>query len=156
MEKERKKAELMGRIKWLGLLLGLVMYYGTVGAFGDVIAMILACVAATAFYIMCDKEKRSITISCVSKHLRGVLEDFGHTDNVLEIRSANSGLIVRVYLIGAGERAVACTKLILDTIAASWYHSRVWVTQVVDLQQRGEIPAAMRALDEELFDKMSG
>ena len=60
MESVRKKADLLGRIKWLGLLLGLLMYYATAYAFGDIVSTILACIAATVFYVMCENERKSI------------------------------------------------------------------------------------------------
>lgn len=154
MEKTRKRAELLGRIKWLGLLFGLVMYYATADVFGDVISMILACVAATTFYVMCNNERKSTIATHVTKHLQEVLKNFGQQDSVFEIKTPNTGMVVRVYLIGAGERAVACSKLILDTIANSWYRSRVWITQIVDLEKREDIPEAQRALNEELFNSI--
>lgn len=156
MEKVRKRADLLGRIKWLGLLLGLIMYYATADAFGDIISMILACVAATAFYVMCNNEKKSIMATHVTNHLDEVLKNFGQRGSVFEIKASNTGMVVRVYLIGAGERAAACSKLILDTIANSWYRSRVWITQIVDLERKEDLPEAQRALNEELFNSIKG
>ena len=154
MESVRKKADLLGRIKWLGLLLGLLMYYATAYAFGDIISTVLACIAATVFYVMCENERKSIVSRHVSDQLSQTLNRIGQTENVFEIKTANMGMIIRVYLIRAGERAPACTKAVLDAIAKSWYCSRVWVTQIVDLDRREEIPQAQQALNEELLDDL--
>ena len=154
MESVRKKADLLGRIKWLGLLLGLLMYYATAYAFGDIVSTILACIAATVFYVMCENERKSIVSRHVSDHLSEALTKIGQTESVFEVKAANMGMIIRVYLIRAGERAPACTKAVLDAIAESWYRSRVWVTQIVDLDRQEEIPEAQRALNEELLNDL--
>ena len=114
MESVRKKADLLGRIKWLGLLLGLLMYYATAYAFGDIVSTILACIAATVFYVMCENERKSIVSRHVSDHLSEALTKIGQTESVFEVKTANMGMIIRVYLIRAGERAPACTKAVLD------------------------------------------
>ena len=38
----RKRVDLLGRIKWIGLFLGMIMYYAVTPAFGDIIATALA------------------------------------------------------------------------------------------------------------------
>jgi len=150
----RKRVDLLGRIKWLGLFFGLIMYYATVSAFGDIIATALACAAATAFYVICDRESKTTICEHVSGHLHTVLVNAGQRDSVFEIKTARTGLIIRVYLIRAHERAPLCTKALLHAISESWYRSRVWVTQIIDLNSENEIEDAQQTLNEELLEDL--
>lgn len=150
----RKRVNLLGRIKWLGLLFGLIMYYATISAFRNVIATILACVAATAFYIICDKESKTTICEYVSQHLSNALIKAGQRDSIFEIKAARAGLIIRVYLIRAHERAPLCTKALLHAISESWYRSRVLVAQIADLNNENEIEEAQQRLDEELLEDL--
>lgn len=154
MEKVRKKADVLGRIKWLGFFAGLVMYYATVYTFGNTISMILACVAALAFYCIFENERREIVSKCVTEHLDDVLTKIGQQESVFEIRNTGRQMIIRIYLIKARERAPLCSKAAIDAIAKSWYRSRVWITQIVDLNSQDEIPEAQRVLDDELFEDL--
>ncbi len=154
MESVRKRADLLGRIKWLGLLLGIMMYYLTVGAFGDIVSTFLGCAAAVGFYLICDNERKSVVARHISDQLDEVLRKIGQRENVFEIKSTGTGMVIRIYYIGAGEKAALCTKAVLEAISKSWYRSRVWVTQIVDLERREEIPEAQRALNEELLSDL--
>lgn len=154
MERVRKKADVLGRIKWMGLFAGLVMYYATVYTFGNTISTILACVAAVAFYYIFENERRSVVSKCVSEHLDGVLTKMGQRESVFEIRNTGRRMIIRIYLIKAGERAPLYSKAAIDAIAKSWYRSRVWITQIVDLNNQDEIPEAQKVLDDELFEDL--
>lgn len=154
MEKIRKKADFLGRIKWLGLILGIFMYYATVDAFGDIVSTILGCIAATSFYIICENERKTMICRHVSQQLRGVLQKIGQRESVFEIKASSTGFVIRVYLIRAGERAPLCTKALLDSIANSWYRSRVWATQIVDVDEPEEIPDAQKMLNDELFEDL--
>lgn len=150
----RKRVVLLRRIKWLGLLFGLIMYYVTVPAFGDIIATILACAAASAFYIICDRESKATMCEHVSQHLHDALIGVGQKESVFEIKAARPGLIIRVYLIRAHEKAPLCTKVLLHTISESWYRSGVWVTQIADLNSENEIEEAQQTLNDELLEDL--
>ncbi len=150
----RKRVDLLGRIKWIGLFLGMIMYYAVTPAFGDIIATALACAAATSFYMICDKESKTTICEYVSQHLHDALVRAGQKESVFEIKAARTGLIVRVYLIRAHEKAPLCTKALLHAISESWYRSRVWVTQIVDLNSENEIEEAQQTLNEELLEDL--
>lgn len=154
MDRVRKRADILGRVKWLGLFAGLVMYYATVKSFGDTISMVLACAAAVAFYYIFENERRSVISRCISEHLDAVLNKIGQRDSVFEIRNTGRHMIIRIYLIKARERAPLCSKAAMDAITKSWYRSKVWITQIVDLESHEEIPEAQKALDDELFEDL--
>lgn len=152
MDRVRRKADFLGKIKWIGLLLGIFMYYATLEAFGDIVSTILGCIAATSFYLICENERKTVISRHVSEQLRGVLQKLGQRESVLEIKASSTGFVIRVYLIRAGERAPLCTKALLDSIASSWYRSRVWATQIVDVDEPEEILEAQKMLNDQLFE----
>ncbi len=154
MDSVRKKAVILGRVKWLGLFAGLIMYYATVKSFGNAISMILACVAALAFYCICENERRTVISKHISEHLSEVLAKVGQPENIFEIKSTGARMIIRIYLIRARERAPLCSKAAMDAITKSWYRSKVWITQIVDIDNQEEIPEAQKALDDQLFDSL--
>lgn len=154
MDSVRKKAGILGRLKWLGLFAGLIMYYATVYSFGNVISMILACVAAVAFYSICENERRTVVSQYVSEHLSEVLKKVGQAENIFEIKTTGTRMIIRIYLVRARERAPLCSKAALEAISKSWYRSKVWITQIVDIDNQEEIPEVQRALDDELFENL--
>lgn len=154
MDSVRKKTEILGRLKWLGFFAGLIMYYATVYSFGNIISMILACVAAIAFYYICENERRTVISKHISEHLSEVLAKVGQAENIFEIKSTGTRMIIRIYLIRARERAPLCSKAAMDAITKSWYRSKVWITQIVDIDNQEEIPEAQKTLDDQLFDSL--
>lgn len=154
MDSVRKKAGILGRLKWLGILSGIIMYYSTVHSFGNMISTILGCVAAVAFYVICENERRRSLSSCVSEHLSEVLAKLGQEENIFEIKSTGTQMIVRIYLIRARERALLCSKAVLDAIDKSWYCSKVLITQIVDIDKKEDMEQMRSTLDEDLFEQL--
>lgn len=152
MERERKLAGILGKLKWMGMLMGIVMYYATVASFGSIVSTVLACIAAVAFYTICENERRRVVSGCVSKHLTEVLAGVGQSESFFEIRTSNVGMIIRIYLVGAGDRTALCARAATDAISRSWYNSKVWITQIADVKSEDEIPRLQKVLDEELIE----
>ncbi len=154
MEQVEKKMKLLSYIKWAGLALGLIMYFATVKAFGETWAIILGTIAACAFFFLCESGKRGVLCEHIVEDLQEAIDRLGKLDCIFEIKSVKIGLIVRVYFIKAGEMAPRYGKAILDVIAHSWYRSRIWITQLVDLDSEEELKEAALALNEELLQNL--
>ncbi len=152
MERERKQAGILSRLKWMGILTGIVMYYATFTSFGSTFSTILACIAAVAFYTICENERRRVVSGCVSKHLSEVLAGVGQSETFFEIKTSNVGMLIRIYLIGAGDRTALCARAATNAISRSWYYSKVWMTQIADVKSEDEIPRLQKVLDEELIE----
>ena len=86
------------------------------------------------------------------KDMREGLDRAGFGDTVFEIKSLNIGLVVRVYLIQARNRAEIYSKVISDRLEASWYKKHIWLTQVVDVERAEAIGDARRVLNDALIE----
>jgi hypothetical protein len=71
---------------------------------------------------------------------------------VVEIKSIHTGLVTRIYLIGAGRLAARYGRTIISHISESWYHKSVWATQLVELEHESELEEAQSFLDEKLLE----
>lgn len=150
MEETKAQMTFFRRLRWAGLLFGGIMYYGTIGAFGGIIAALLAILAAVSFFVLCDVTAQQVICIYVADDLKAAVERAGHDRCVVEIRSLRVGMVTRVYLLGAGRLTKRCSKAVIEQIRQSWYRKWIWVTQMVDLADESEIKAAQALLDEEL------
>jgi len=151
MEQVEKRIRLLGYIKWAGLALGLLMYGVTLRAFGEAWATGLGVLAACAFFFVCEDGKRGVLCEHIAEDLQEAMERVGEQDCIFEIKSMKLGLIIRVYFIKAGEMAPRYGKALIEAIARSWYRSRIWITQFVDLENEAELRDAEALLNEELL-----
>lgn len=152
MEKVKKTILLLGRLKWLGLLLGALMCVLTQPRFGDVWSVILGTIAGVGFMFICENEKKNVICDHVAEDLGDALEKEGCRNAAFEIKVMKPGMIIRIYAIGAEADAAVCNGVIVRQIARSWYRERVWITQLVSLDSEDEIEEARRALDNELIE----
>jgi len=154
LEKINKTIGILNKVKWLGLLLGVFMCVFVEPRLGDVWAVGLGTVAGVAFIYICDHEKRSILGEHVALDLKRALSARGYKDAVLEIKHLKAGLLIRIYVIKAGENAVYCNGIIVQQIESSWYKDKVWITQLVDIESHDEIKTARDTLDDELLEDL--
>lgn len=154
MEKVKKTIDILNKVKWLGLLFGVFMCLFIEPRLGEIWAMGLGTVAGVAFIYICNHEKNSVFIEHVAMDLKGALQARGYEDAVVEIKYLRAGLLIRIYVIRAGENAIYCNGIIVQQIADSWYKEKVWVTQLVDINERDEISDARDTLDEELISDL--
>lgn len=148
----RQIVKLLSRLKWFGVFFGLVMYYGTYESFGDLIAMTLACLATMVFYIMFDRQSKSVLSAYIIKHLQTILSPLGQKESEFEIKCTRIGIVIRVYFIRAQDKAPLCMRAIICAIERSWYRSQVLATQIVDVASRDEIPEISDELNENLVE----
>ncbi len=147
----QKKIACMRGLRWLGAIFGVIMYFATEGAFGFYFAVALGIAATLGFFHICDKERRRIMCQFVADDIRAAVNEAGHNRCIVEIKSINAGIIMRVYLVGAGRLAINYNRAIMERIKKSWYRKDIWVTQILELDHESELEEAHEYLDKQLM-----
>lgn len=152
--KKEKQVKNLGLLKWMAPIPAVIMYMVAVDSFGYNIALPLSFLAFAGFYYICSKERRLVLCESIVDDIKSELARLGHDKVVYELRNLKSGIIVRVYLIGAGAKAYLCNRAIVDTLSRGWYSRHISITQIVDLPSERDIKDAKETLDEDLLDEM--
>ena len=148
----KKKVLFFSRLKWFGLLMGVIMFCATFMAFGDVAAVLLGIAASTGFYWICSREGKRTMCQYVADDIRSAVNEAGHSRCIVEIRSISAGLITRVYLIRACGMEPRLNRAIIERINQSWYRKNIWVTQILGMEGESELEEAREYLDEALIE----
>ena len=152
MEKTLMKLSL---IKWLGLPLGLIMYFGTVSAWGDGIALPLGFIAAFSFTLIIRRAMDRTVSDAIVKEIRAAIHRFGQIENYIEIKKANkTGIIARIYLINAGTKVSEINQAVKKHLEESVFKGRVWILQMTDIRSKDELNATRQILDRQLLDEL--
>ena len=150
----KKKIQFFKRLRWAGILFGLIMYLATFMAFGDVAAMLLAAAATAGFFAICSRESTRTMCQHVADDLKNAVLEAGHNRCIVEIKSMNAGLITRVYLIRPEGKETLLNRVVLERINRSWYRKNIWVTQILGMEDESELKEAHEFLDEALLDDL--
>lgn len=150
----KKKVQFFKRLRWMGVVFGVIMYMATFMAFGDVAAMLLAAAAAAGFFAICSREGTRTMCQHVADDLKTAVLEAGHNRCIVEIKSMNAGLITRVYLIRAEGKETLLNRVILERINHSWYRKSIWVTQILGMEDESELKEAHEFLDEALLEDL--
>lgn len=154
MEQVKKNLDLLNKLKWLGPGFAIFMYFFTEPRLGDMWSIALGSLAGSAFILICENARKSIMCEHVALDLGNLLKSKGFGRHSCEIKSLKTGLIIRIYLIRAGEKAINCNHAVMERITDSWYKDMVWITQLVDLDAEDEIEEARENLDNELIEHL--
>ncbi len=150
----KKKVQFFKRLRWMGIVFGLIMYLATFMAFGDIAATMLAAAATAGFFAICSREGTRTICQHVADDLKSAVLEAGHNRCIVEIKSMNAGLITRVYLIRAEGKETLLNRVILERINRSWYRKNIWVTQILGMEDESELQEAHEFLDEALLDDL--
>ena len=150
----RKKVQFFKRLRWMGVIFGLVMYLATFMAFGDMTAVLLAAAATAGFFVICSRESTRTMCQYVADDLKNAVKEAGHSRCIVEIKSLNAGLITRVYLVRAEGKETLLNRVILERINRSWYRKNIWVTQILGMDDESELQEAHDFLDEALLEDL--
>lgn len=154
MDKVKKTMKFLGRLKWLGLVLGGVMCFLIQPLLGNIWSVVLGTAAGAGFMFICENERKNVLCDHVAEDLHNALDKEGYGDAAFEIKVMKPGMIIRVYAIGAGDNAAECNSIVVKKIAGSWYKENVWITQLVAVESEDEIESTAKALDEELLSDL--
>ena len=152
--KQQKQVKTLSLMRWAAIIPGLIMYSATLDKFGYNWALTLSFLAVMGFCYICSKERRMILCESIVADIKKELQNLGHEKAVYELKNLKSGIIVRVYLIGAGAKAYLCNRAVIETLSRGWYSGHISITQIVDLASEADIREAKETLDEDLLDEM--
>lgn len=149
-----KQVKLMGIIKWLALPLGYIMYFGTAYSFGGGVAMILGIVAMVSFWVMVKGEQSRLIGQTIADEIKAAISQFGNIESVVEIKRMKSGIIARIYLVNAREKAVLVHRAITKKLDGCSMKKYLWVMQLTDMPAKGAFQETRERLDEQLIEEL--
>lgn len=150
----KKKVQFFKRLRWMGVIFGIIMYLATFMAFGHITATLLASLATAGFFAICSREGTRTMCQYVADDLKNAVKEAGHNRCIVEIKSINAGLITRVYLIRAEGKETLLNRVVLERINRSWYRKNIWVTQILGMEDESELKDAHDFLDEALIEDL--
>ena len=150
-----KKIKLYGILKWLCFIPGTVMYVFTINSFGYLLSALCTIIATVAFYNIMDKEQtRRIGLS-IAGEIKKAIAETGNVDNLIEIKKVKSGIIARVYLINARERAQIIQKAITKHLNSSDFKRYLWIMQLTDMPGKSALQDRQKLLNDELIAELT-
>lgn len=139
-------------VRWFSLLFGSAMYVFTEDAFGRVPAAFLGIFFGLWYWVICQNEKgREIRLG-IAREIQRAIEEYGHIDNMVEIRRIRYGLVARIYLIDSKGKKECVQLAIRKHLEASSLKKYVWAMQLMDISSQYEFRAAEKSMDQELLE----
>ncbi|MGF6375209.1 hypothetical protein M2140_000243 [Clostridiales Family XIII bacterium PM5-7] len=145
---------LIGALKWLSLPLGYVMYLFTVDSFGDITAGLLSVAAMISFWMLVRNQETTMIGETIVRDIKEAISETGNVDNFVEIKRLKNGIVARVYLINAKQRAAVIHKAITRKIDGNAYKKYLWVMQLTDMPERGALKETQKLLNDQLLDEL--
>lgn len=154
MEKTEQRIRRLERARWFAPVPALIIYAATAGVFPDWLSIFLVLGFMFGFSAICSTEKKRMIREGITLDIRFVLTAVGQREAICEVKTIKIGMVVRVYLINAGNRTELCSRAIVKGISEGWYKRYVCATQIVDVARRSELKDAQLMLDNNLVDDM--
>lgn len=149
-----KQIRVIGLAKWLCIPLGSIMYFGTVNSFGHYAACILCLVATAAFWLMMRGEQGRMIGEHIADDIRDAIKEVGNVESFIEIKRLKSGILARVYLVNARERAIFVHKAITRKLDGCSMKKYLWVMQLTDMPGRDDFKETQQRLNEQLLEEL--
>ncbi len=144
----------MGILRWLSFPLGSIMYFFTRDSFGELIGIVLCVIAAAAFWLLVGSERSRLIGQTIVSEIRRAISETANVESYIEIKRMRSGIIARVYLINARDKAVMIHRSIarrLDDCALKEY---LWIMQLTDIPGINAISETRKILNEQLIEEL--
>lgn len=149
-----KQVKLLGMLKWLSFPLGLIMYYGTAYSFGGGVAVALTIAATVSFWVIVKNEQARLIGQTIADEIKAAISEFGNVESFVEIKKMKSGIIARVYLVNAREKAVYIHRSITRKLDGCSMKKYLWVMQLTDMPGKGAFKETQERLNEQLLDEL--
>ena len=149
-----KQVKLFGFIKWIALPLGYLMYFGTAYSFGGGVAMVLAIFAMLSFWILVKSEQSRLIGQTIAEDIRAALAEFSNVESFVEIKRMKSGILARIYLVNAREKAVYIHRAITHKLDNCSMKKYLWVMQLTDMPAKGAFKETQERLNEQLIEEL--
>ena len=148
-----KRVKAMGMAKWLCIPLGFIMYCGTVNSFGYFAAWFLCLAATVGFWVLVRGEQSRLISETIADDIKDAIKEVGDVESFIEIKRVKSGILARVYLVNAREKAVFVQKAITRKLDGCSMKKYLWVMQMTDMHGRDEFKETQRRLNDQLIEE---
>ena len=149
-----RQVKLIGFGRWLCIPFAYIMYFGTVNSFGTIVSCALAMIAMVAFWVLMRKEQSRLIGESIAKEIENAISAYGNIESMVEIKRLRSGIIARVYLINAKEKAVLIHRTITRALDDCSFKKYLWIMQLTDMPGKGHFKETQRRLNEQLLDEL--
>ena len=144
----------MGLAKWLCIPLGMIMYYGTVNSFGHFAACALCLAATVGFWVLMRGEQGRIIGESITKDIKEAIKEVGGVESFIEIKRLRSGILARVYLVNAKEKAIFVHRAISRKLDDCSMKKYLWVMQLTDMPGKEDFKETQQRLNEQLLEEL--
>ncbi|MBR4019691.1 MAG: hypothetical protein IKI99_00090 [Firmicutes bacterium] len=149
-----RQVKVIGLAKWLCIPLGCIMFYGTVNSFGPFAARILSLAAMAGFFILMRSEQNRLIGETIAEDIRDAIQEVGDVESFVEVRRMKSGILARVYLVNAREKAIFVQRAITRKLEECSMKKYLWVMQLTDMPARDNLEETQQMLNEKLFEEL--
>jgi len=149
-----RQVKAIGLAKWLCIPLGFIMYDGTVNSFGNIAASILCFAATAAFWMLMKGEQGRLIGEFIADDIRDAIKEVGNVESFIEIKRLKSGILARVYLVDAREKAAFVHKSITRKLDGCAMKKYLWVMQLTDMPGRDDFKETQQRLNEQLLEEL--
>lgn len=149
-----KTVNIIGALRWICFLPGLVMYACTAGSFGDTAGAVLGGIAAAAFWILMVNEKSRLIGATIADEIQAAILETTEAESIIEIKRMRSGIIARVYLICGKEKAAVVHRAVARRMERCVFRQYLWVMQLTNMAGRGELQEMQHILNEQLLEEL--
>ena len=149
-----RQVKVIGLAKWLCVPLGSIMYFGTVNSFGHFAACILCLAATMGFWLLMRGEQGRLIGETIADDIRAAIKEVGNVESVIEIKRLKSGILARVYLVDAKEKAIFVHRAITRKLDGCSMKKYLWVMQLTDMPGRDDFKETQQRLNEQLLEEL--
>lgn len=149
-----RQVKAIGLAKWLCVPLGSIMYFGTVNSFGHFAACVLCLAATVGFFLLMRGEQGRIIGETIADDIRAAIKEVGNVESVIEIKRLKSGILARVYLVNAKEKAIFVHRAITRKLDGCSMKKYLWVMQLTDMAGRDDLKETQQRLNEQLLEEL--
>lgn len=149
-----KKVKRLGMLKWMSFLLGFIMYSFTIHSFGYLLSSLCTVIATVSFWNIVRNEQTRLIGRKIADEIKIAISETGNVDNMIEIKRSKSGIIARVYLINAKEKAQIIHRAIANRMDGCSFKRYIWVMQLTDMPGRSAFDETQKILNEQLVDEL--
>ncbi|MCQ2547574.1 MAG: hypothetical protein MJ145_01055 [Clostridia bacterium] len=149
MEKTIKTCKL---IRYLALPLSAIMFFMTCKSIGVVLASLLGMLSFVVFWIMVEKTMGRLVGDELIKELKKAIDSIGHLDSFIEVKTLSAGLLIRVYLVKAGNNIKLYNASFNNRLRNDGLGKYVWMMQVTDIPDLNVLDRVRAELDEKMIE----
>ena len=140
--------------KWLGILMGCIMYAVTSSVFTISVSAALAVVFGVSFWILLKREETRQIGQNIAESIREAVQETWTGEQLIEIKRIRRGMIARVYLIGQKSRMERVQQAVSEKMSENPFRNYLWVMQMTQLKSREEVRKARDVLNRQLVQSI--